>query len=138
MVTRDVVRSDVDVESLVRRGDRAVFTDEYNCKLRRLYPWPGTVETKRPVTEFGAIWVVVGPGKTVDSHNHDEEETFIVIDGRATLKLEGRETALQKGDVAYIPRFAEHELRNLSATEPFVFVDIYWDWEGRSAVNRGV
>ncbi|WP_375411107.1 cupin domain-containing protein [uncultured Bradyrhizobium sp.] len=127
MVTREAVNLNLDEQNLVRRGDMASFTDEYNCKLRRLYPWPGVVETKRPMTEFGAIWAIVEPGKTVDSHSHDEEETFIVIGGCATLKLDGQTTTLQPGDVAYIPRFARHELQNRSATEPFVFVNIYWD-----------
>jgi len=120
------------LSTLVRRIPEAIYTDEYNCKLRRLYPWPGRVETKRPLTEFGVIWVVLEPGKAVDAHDHDEEETFIVIEGQARLTLNGEEVLLSRGDVAYIPRFARHQLHNVSDSRPFAMIDIYWDWRGRS------
>ncbi len=121
------------LEALVRRGAPAPFTDEYGCKLRRLLPWPGQAETKRPVTEFGVIWVVIEPGKAVDAHLHDEEETFIVLSGSAELVLGQERTSLAAGDTVYIPRFAQHSLRNESDTAPFVMIDIYWDWQGREA-----
>ena len=126
-----MMHSPLEVERLVRRGAHAVFTDEYNCRLRRLFPWPSQVETRRPITEFGAIWVVVDCATDVEQHEHDEEETFIVIEGQAELTVNGRSTMLGRGDVAYIPRFARHGLRNLSTKVPFVMVDIYWDWRGR-------
>ena len=116
---------------LVRRGASASFTDEYGCKLRRLLPWPGQAETKRAVTEFGVIWVVIEPGTAVDAHRHDEEETFVVVSGEAELTLGQDRTTLAAGDTAYIPRFAEHSLRNVSATTPFAMIDISWDWQGR-------
>lgn len=122
--------------NLVRRGTDATFTDEYNCKLRRLFPWPNQVDTKRQITEFGVIWVVVEPGKAVDMHDHDEEETFIVVEGSAELTLGEEKTVLKRGDVAYIPRFARHSLRNLSDTEPFAMIDVYWDWRGRSGPDE--
>ena len=111
----------------LRRGADAAYTDEYDVKLRRLFPWPGAVETNRPITGFGAIWVVIEPGKVVQTHHHDEEECFIVVDGQAELVLNDEPMTLAKGDVVYIPRFAPHALRNLSDRDDFVMVDIYWD-----------
>ena len=116
-----------DIERLVRRRSAATFRREYNCNLRRLFPWPGMVETKRPVTELGCIWVVVDPDCTVDSHEHDEEEAFIVVSGRARITVSGLETEIAAGDVAYIPRLARHEIVNPSEVEPFVMIDLYWD-----------
>ncbi|MBP2314297.1 cupin domain-containing protein [Azospirillum soli] len=127
-------RPDIDglsLAELVRRGADARFTNEYNCKLRRLFPWPDNVNTKRPVSEFGVIWVVLDPGTVVDAHAHDEEETFIVVDGCAELTLNGETTVIGKGDVAYIPRFLTHQLRNPSADTPFVMIDVYWDDQRR-------
>ncbi|MCF5714919.1 cupin domain-containing protein [Pseudomonas tremae] len=119
------------IESYIRRHADMTFTNEYNCKLRRLFPWPGSVNTKRPLTEFGCIWVQVEPGTDVDRHAHDEEETFIVIAGQAELSIESQTTTIKFGDVIYLPRHFQHQLRNQSS-EAFVMIDIYWDWGGKS------
>ena len=120
------------IERLIRRNQTASFTDEYNCKLRRLFPWTDAVNTKRPITEFGVIWVVVEPNTAVDKHNHDEEETFIAVGGEAELTIGDEKTMIRPGDVIYLPRFSEHQLHNLSPTLPFTMIDIYWDWAGKS------
>ncbi|UWQ81690.1 cupin domain-containing protein (plasmid) [Leisingera sp. S132] len=124
-------RDTFDIETRVRRGKSAVTTREYNADMRRLLPWPGRVDSKRPLTEFGAILVTIRPQENVDAHRHDDEECFIVTAGRADLEIEGQTTQLSSGDVAYIPRFWIHHLRNSNA-EPFVFVDIYWSDKSRS------
>jgi quercetin dioxygenase-like cupin family protein len=119
------------LEALIRRGSAARFSEEYNCKVRRLFPWPNRVNTKRPLTEYGCMLVTLEAGKQVDRHNHDEEETFIVISGSASLDVEGATTTLNSNDVAYIPRNANHSLRNDGPAE-FVMLDIYWDLGGRT------
>lgn len=119
-----------DIEKLMRRGINSTLTREYNADLRRLLPWPDVVNTKRTLTEFGAIIVTIRPQEEVDAHRHDEEECFIVISGQADLEIEGQRTKLCAGDVAYIPRFWMHQLINLN-DEPFTFVDLYWDDCGR-------
>ncbi|WP_265654656.1 cupin domain-containing protein [Verminephrobacter aporrectodeae] len=120
------------IERLIRRNEAASFTNEYNCKLRRLFPWTDAVNTKRQITEFGVIWVVVDPSTAVDRHSHDEEETFIVVGGEAELTVGDEKTIIRHGDVIYLPRFSEHQLRNLSPSIPFAMIDIYWDWAGKS------
>lgn len=120
-----------DIEDMIQRAEAAQVTREYNCDLRRLYPWTGRVETKRPVTEFGVVWVEVAPGTVVDAHEHDEEETFVVIAGTGEFSLQGQTTLLGPGDVAYVPRFWRHQLHN-PGRETFVFLDVYWDFRGRT------
>jgi quercetin dioxygenase-like cupin family protein len=117
------------LETLVRRGADARYSDEYNCRIRRLFPWPDQVNTKRPLTEYGCMLVTLESGKHVDRHSHDEEEAFVVISGSARLSVEGEETTLHATDVAYIPRNASHALRN-KGPEDFVMLDIYWDLGG--------
>ncbi|CCD96738.1 hypothetical protein BRAO375_740021 [Bradyrhizobium sp. ORS 375] len=119
------------IERLVRRGADSGYTDEYNCRIRRLFPWGTVANTKRPLTEFGCMIVTLEPGKHVELHDHDEEETFIVIGGRVTLEVDGAATELSPSDVAYIPRGARHALRN-PGPDLFVMVDIYWDLGGTS------
>lgn len=119
------------VENLVRRADMRKLSDEYNCQMARIFPWPGVTDTKRLITEFGLIWVEVVPGTAVDAHEHDEEESFCIVQGRAHLILEGQETELTVGDVVYIPRFWRHQMCN-PFDELLKFVDIYWDDKGRT------
>jgi quercetin dioxygenase-like cupin family protein len=130
--SHSIVMGECPIEDLIRRSTNAAYTDEYNCKLFRLYPWPGSVETKRTLTEFGATWVVLEPGKQVDMHDHDEEETFIAVTGTAELIVGAQAAMLAPGDIAYIPRSIRHSLINHSHDENFVFIDIYWDYGGKS------
>ncbi|MRU17097.1 cupin domain-containing protein [Roseovarius sp. A21] len=123
--------TDFDIETFVQRKSDATTSFEYNCHLRRLYPWAGVADTKRPVSEFGAVWVTVDPMTDADDHDHDEEETFIVIAGTARFEMEGQSTLLHPGDVGYVPRYWHHRMAN-PGTEPLTFIDIYWDDQGRS------
>lgn len=124
-------RSQFDIKELIRCADSAKFTREYNADLRRLLPWTGHVDSKRPITEFGVIQVVIRPQESVDSHRHDEEECFIVTSGKALIDVEGQSSNIKTGDVIYIPRFWLHQIRN-PYMDPFHFIDIYWDYKGRS------
>ena len=119
------------IDALVQRHKDSKFTFEYNCDMRRIYPWGDKANTKRSITEFGMIWVEVKPGTEVVAHEHDEEESFLIIAGRAQLAIEGQSTVLERGDVVYIPRFWIHQMKN-PFDETLVFVDIYWDWKGRT------
>jgi mannose-6-phosphate isomerase-like protein (cupin superfamily) len=120
------------IENLIRRGADSVYTGEYNCRLRRLFPWPNHVDTKRQLTEFGCVWVIVDPNTSVDRHAHDEEEAFIVISGSAELMIGSEEARISAGDVVYIPRLVEHQIRNISNEISFSMLDVYWDEGGKS------
>lgn len=121
------------IEKLIRRGAAAQYANEYGVQTRRLFPWPGMVETKRPLTEAGCMYVLLGPGESVAVHSHDEEETFIVLGGRVRLTVGGESCEIGPDDVAYIPRDVPHAIANLSETEPFRMLDMYWDEGGASA-----
>lgn len=121
------------IEKLIRRGANAQYAHEYGVKTRRLFPWKGVVETKRPLTEAGCMYVLLEPGEAVDAHRHDEEEVFIVLSGRVRLTVGGESCEIGPDDVAYIPRDVEHAIANLSDTERFQMLDMYWD-EGGSSV----
>lgn len=120
------------IEHLIRRGAAAHYAHEYGVRTRRLFPWPGMVETKRPLTEAGCMYVLLAPGESVAAHRHDEEETFIVLAGRVRLTIDGRSAEIGPDDVAYIPRGSTHAIDNLSDTEPFRMLDMYWDEGGAS------
>lgn len=124
-------RNSFHIEDLIRRDAQKSLSREYNCDMRRLFPWPEMVDTKRPLSEYGAVWVIVRAGDDVDAHRHDEEEAFIPVAGRAELIVEGQTTTIGVGDVVYLPRYWQHQLKN-PYDEDFQFVDIFWDNRGRS------
>jgi quercetin dioxygenase-like cupin family protein len=54
----------------------------------------------------------VKPGGHTPLHSHDFEHEVFVLEGGGTLKVEGREEALEVGDVAFLPAGIEHQFVN--------------------------
>ena len=131
MQSEKLAPAEFEIEDYVQRYSNAKMTFEYNCDMRRVYPWGGMANTKRSITEFGLVWVEVRAGTNVDAHEHDEEESFLIISGQAELIMEGKTTVLKKGDVVYVPRFWNHQMCN-PFQETLIFADIYWDFKNRT------
>ncbi len=59
--------------------------------------------------------VVVAPGSTIGFHKHGEnEEMYIVLEGRGLMKIEDREVAVTKGDMILNSAGGRHGLVNNS------------------------
>ncbi|MDB5096291.1 MAG: Methionine--tRNA ligase [Cyanobacteria bacterium RYN_339] len=98
------------------------FKREYGILCHRYFP------RQALATPFGGSYCVVGPAEATDPHQHHEGETFYIVRGRGEMAIEGEATALvAAGDVVYLPAHANHELRNLSATEDLAFFSVWWD-----------
>lgn len=110
----------------IRRFANEQATNEYNCALKRLLPWPNIAETKRPISEFGIIWVTVAAGDTVDTHAHDEEEAFLFVSGTGQVIVDGQSQPVSGGDFVYVDRNRQHSIIAGDQSE-LVFIDIYWD-----------
>lgn len=62
--------------------------------------------------------MLVPPGSSVGLHKHgNNEEMYIVLDGQATMTVEGRPVAVKKGDMILNPTFGEHGLVNDSEAD---------------------
>lgn len=55
---------------------------------------------------------IMPPGKRTRPHKHGCEQFIHVLEGKAWVRVGEEERTLEVGDVAYIPRGAEHEMRN--------------------------
>ncbi|MBP5302455.1 MAG: cupin domain-containing protein [Bacteroidales bacterium] len=53
-----------------------------------------------------------------DPHQHDHHEYFLILDGDATLYMNGEETLLHPGDGFMCPGESSHALRRVSAEHP--------------------
>lgn len=77
--------------------------------------------------KLGASVDTVAPGmRTCPYHlHHAQEEMFVVLEGRGTLRVAGEELPLRTGDVVFIPAGPEypHQIIN-SSDEPLKFLSI--------------
>jgi len=54
----------------------------------------------------------IKPGGHTPHHSHDFEHEVFILEGAGTLKVEGREEDLKKGDVVFLPADIEHQFVN--------------------------
>ncbi|CAL9278548.1 cupin domain-containing protein [Streptomyces sp. SudanB25_2051] len=66
---------------------------------------------------------VVPPGSEIGRHRHgDDEEWYVVLEGSATMLLDGEEFPVSAGDIIINRPFGEHGLRNDSDRDVRLFV----------------
>src|SRR5882672_8497121 len=77
----------------------------------------------------------IGPGQQLDMHLHTRTwDLFFVVSGLGEIRYRGKTGAdtipMPVRAFCAIPPGYEHEVRNLSATEPFSFLMIHTPWRG--------
>ena len=75
---------------------------------RRLQAGTGGYETVHdsPGLEIG-VYVLVAP-EPDRQHPHEDDEVYVVLEGRGTLDIEGTKTELREGNAIFVPAGAEH------------------------------
>ena len=106
----------------VQHLDPEKFLQAYNVDLQLLYPWEGVVEPP-----FGAAWAVLAPGESTKLHQHQEGETFFVMRGSGTMKVDDESTTVNPGSVVFQRPFHQHVLTNTSETEELMFLTVWWE-----------
>ncbi|WP_405773634.1 class I tRNA ligase family protein [Streptomyces sp. NBC_00859] len=84
----------------------------------------------------GAGWGRVAPGRSSDSHHHDETEFFAIIAGRGEFVVDGERSPAEPGTVALFEPFESHVLHNTGATD-LIFLTQYWRDAGRALRSAG-
>lgn len=80
-----------------------VFADEPNNKLKR---------------------IEVNPGQKLSyQYHHKRQEQWTIIEGNATILLDGEEISLAYGESVFIPLGAKHRIMNLT-DKPVVFIEV--------------
>ena len=59
-----------------------------------------------PGLEVG-VYVLVAP-EADRQQPHEDDELYVVLEGRGTLEVEGEELAMQEAESAFVPAGAEH------------------------------
>jgi mannose-6-phosphate isomerase-like protein (cupin superfamily) len=75
---------------------------------RRLVAAGGGYEIvhESPGLELG-VYVLVAP-EADRQQPHEDDEVYVVLEGRGTLEIEGAETPLGEGDAIFVPAGADH------------------------------
>lgn len=66
---------------------------------------------RRPSMSMGLYTLPAGAYDPQDPHEQDE--VYYVVDGRATLDVEGEEQPVQSGSVVYVPAHAVHRFHTI-------------------------
>ncbi len=82
----------------------------------------------------------VNPGQTLAAHRHTRTwDLFFVVSGRGEIRYRGPDgagtVAMPERAFCAMPPGCDHEVRNLSATEPFSFLLIHAPWQGYDHVR---
>ena len=85
---------------------------------------------------------MVHPGGGVPEHEHETEETYLIMSGTGVMIIDGEEVPIKADDVIYLPPMQKHELKNTGDTEmktifvyaPAVVVD-HWAQESRGELK---
>jgi mannose-6-phosphate isomerase-like protein (cupin superfamily) len=85
----------------------------------------------------------VSPGQKLAAHLHTRTwDLFFVVSGRGEIRYRGKDgagvVAMPERAFCAMPPGCEHEVCNLSATEPFTFLLIHAPWQGYDHVRTRV
>jgi quercetin dioxygenase-like cupin family protein len=83
------------------------------------------------ITEFAG-------GAAIAFHSHNCEESVVLLEGHATLDIEGEEIPLKPLDTTWIPPNVPHRFRNMSVDKPMKILWIYASTQAtRTLVETG-
>lgn len=105
----------------VRSEATDLVTAEYGGQFRRLYPWKGVADPP-----WGGAIMTIAPGERSVAHDHDEEETFIILTGEGVMSVDDETRPVSEGDVVYLPRFSRHFVKNASIDQPLTVFCVWW------------
>ncbi len=87
-----------------------------------------------PSHGFGLSFGRVQPGESSAEHRHDESESFVIIEGKGEVLVDGAAVPIAAGDVIGFDPFERHVIRNTGG-EALIFADLYWRDPARAATS---
>lgn len=105
----------------IRKASNDRSGSEYGGDFRRIYPWESVA-----TPPWGSAWMTIKPAEKSIPHDHDEEETFIILAGNGVMHVDGESSEVERGDVIYLPRFSKHCLVNSSSSQALELLCVWW------------
>jgi mannose-6-phosphate isomerase-like protein (cupin superfamily) len=85
-----------------------------------------------PGLEIG-VYVLVAP-EPDHQQPHDDDEVYVVLDGRGVLEVEGRPVPLEQGEAAFVPAGAVHGFTAYEQLSVLVVFARRWHMDAALAV----
>jgi len=95
----------------------------------RTYPLVGKWNTIGSQLTSGIT--LFGPGTMIAPHAHNVEETIMILEGRATVFIDGEPAHLEAGDVTWVAGSVRHWFANRGDSP----MRIYWVYGGRDVTR---
>ncbi|MBI3505889.1 MAG: class I tRNA ligase family protein [Proteobacteria bacterium] len=76
---------------------------------------------------FGSAWCVIEPAGRTNPHRHPEAETFLILEGRGAMTIDGERSPVKAGDAVSIPSESLHALENESSETALRFLSLWWE-----------
>ncbi len=95
-------------QQLIRNLDQVALDREHRPPLYDSLG--GSVSGGTAARKLGASFDILAPGQRLCPYHfhHAQEEMFVILDGRGTLRVAGELLALRAGDVVFIPPGPEY------------------------------
>lgn len=89
-------------------------------------------------TAFITGYTEFAGGAQIPFHQHNCEESVVLIEGSAIFDIDGQEIPVNTQDVTFIPPNVPHRFRNASATQPMKILWIYGSMDAtRTLMSTG-
>ncbi|MES2186060.1 MAG: cupin domain-containing protein [Pseudomonadota bacterium] len=76
-------------------------------------------------TAFITGYTEFAGGAEIPFHQHNTEESVVLLEGAAIFDIDGQEIPVRRHDVTFIPPHVPHRFRNASPSEPMKILWIY-------------
>ena len=96
------------IGSMTSRGSDLADAFDVEAVRRRLEEGNGGYEIVRSLGLEVGVYVLVAP-EPDHQQPHEDDELYVVLDGRGTLTVEGKEIPLTTGNAVFVPAGAEHQ-----------------------------
>jgi mannose-6-phosphate isomerase-like protein (cupin superfamily) len=100
-------------------------------------PW-GTYTNLLDVDYCKVKTIEIKPGKQPSyQYHHKRSEHWIIVSGKALVTIEDEQFDVKSGDHVFVPRLAKHRIKNVSADEQLVFIEVQTgDYFGEDDIVR--
>jgi len=92
----------------VQDGVPVAYPNCHGLGVRVVHP----VNPRAPGKNMGLVLFYVPPHASLEPGSHETEETYVILEGRATMTFAHYQREVKKGDFVYLPPWCVHGIEN--------------------------
>ncbi len=102
----------------VQDGVPVAYPNCHGVGVRVVHP----VNPKAPAKNLGLVLFYIPPHASLEPGNHETEETYVILEGTATMTFASGKREVKKGDFVYLPPWCLHGIENTGAETVVVLI----------------